>query len=108
MSCQAKVLFLLLLQFYQFNKDGVHPSQTYLAKNMGLKTRKSVNKYAKELQDLGLLEWEQTKKQSGTANHYYLDTHNKVRLRNMRKSVASKQRKKAVVLSLAEIKKEMA
>ena len=108
MSCQAKVLFLLLLQFYQFNKDGVHPSQTYLAKNMGLKTRKSVNKYAKELQDLGLLEWEQTKKQSGTANHYYLDTHNKVRLRNIRKSVASKQKKKAVVLSLAEIKKEMA
>ena len=108
MSCQAKVLFLLLLQFYQFNKDGVHPSQTYLAKNMGLKTIKSVNKYAKELQDLGLLEWEQTKKQSGTANQYYLDTHNKVRLRNIRKNVASKLKQKAVVVSLELVKKEMA
>jgi len=108
MSCQAKVLFLLLLQFYQFNKDGVHPSQSYLAKNMGLKTRKSVNKYAKELQDLGLLEWEQTKKQSGTANHYYLDTENKVRLRRLRKSVAKTLKKKATLVSLELVKKEMA
>jgi hypothetical protein len=75
---------------------------------MGLKTRKSVNKYAKELQDLGLLEWEQTKKQSGTANQYYLDTHNKVRLRNIRKNVASKLKQKAVVVSLELVKKEMA
>jgi len=108
MSCQAKVLFLLLLQFYQFNKNGVHPSQSYLAKNMGLKNRKSVQNYAKELRELGLLEWEQTKKSSGTANQYYLDTTNKVRIRRLRNSVAKTQRKKNVVVSLELVKKEMA
>lgn len=108
MTCQAKVLFLLLLQFYQFNKSGIHPSQTYLAKSMGLKNRKSVNKYAKELQSLGLLEWEQTKKQSGTANQYFLDTGNKVRLRRTKYDVAKNKKNKATVVSLELVKKEMA
>ena len=107
MSCQAKVLFLLLLQFYQFNKDGIHPSQTYLAKNMNRKSRKSVSKYARELQALGLLEWEQEIKKSGTANRYYLDFMSKHALRKKRLDVASKQKKKAVVVSLALVRKDM-
>ena len=106
-SCQAKVLFLLLLELYQFNKNGIHPSQSYLAECMNLKNRRSVHNYMKELRSEYLIEWEQVIKKSGTANHYYLDQDNMRRIKNKRKAVAKSLEKKAVVVQLQIVKDKM-
>ena len=83
-SAQAKLILMVLVGFYNSNKDGIHPSRGYLAKAIGIKSKKMVTKYLKELQSLGLLEWEQ--KIINGANYYYFDLDNKVRIRRKKKS----------------------
>lgn len=83
-SAQAKILYMILTGFYRSNKTGVHPSRSYLAKALNIKSKKMVTKYLKELADMGLLEWEQ-KKLNG-ASHYYFDLDNKVRIRRKKKA----------------------
>ena len=83
-SSQAKILYMILTGFYRSNKSGVHPGRSYLAKALNIKSKKMVTKYLKELQMMGLLEWEQ--KTLNGANHYYFDLDNKVRIRRKKKS----------------------
>ena len=83
-SAQSKLILMVLIGFYNSNTTGVHPSRSYLAKSIGIKSKRMVTKYLRELQELGVLEWEQ--KTLNGANHYYFDLDNKVRIRRKKKS----------------------
>tara|TARA_B110000858_G_C17792483_1_gene470664 strand:- start:1704 stop:2144 length:441 start_codon:yes stop_codon:yes gene_type:complete len=83
-SAQAKILLMVLIGFYRSNKTGVHPSRSYLAKTIGIKSKKMVTKYLKEIQSLGMLEWEQ--KTLNGSSHYYFDLDMKCKIRNKKKS----------------------
>lgn len=78
-SPQAKLLYILLLGFYQFNKDGIHPSQDYMAKKMRI-SKRHIRRLLTELRAWLLIEWEQVEKKKGVCNHYYLDDENLKRL----------------------------
>lgn len=83
-SAQAKILLMVLIGFYRSNKTGVHPSRSYLAKTIGIKSKKMVTKYLKEIQSLGMLEWEQ--KTLNGSSHYYFDLDMKCKIRHKKKS----------------------
>ena len=71
-SPQAKWLYVTLLGFYQFNKDGIHPSQKYLSDKLKISTRQ-ITRLLHELKMMGLLQWVQVQKKKGVSNKYFLD-----------------------------------
>ena len=102
MSSHAKILFMVLIGFKNNNSSGVHPSLSYLAKQINVKCRKSVMRCLKELRELGLIEWEQLAHNG--ANHYYFDSSNIVRLRKKRTMGKKTQRSRVKSPTYKDIK----